>query len=96
MEDKLIKTAFKEMKSKMPTHKGCPDETDMCRFLEGGIDEKASERIEKHLLSCPACCDYVVSLSKVINFPEEENLPEVPPDKIMAEYPGEREPVPGH
>ena len=84
MEDKLIKTAFREMKSKMPTHKGCPDETDMCRFLEGGMDEKASERIEKHLLSCPPCCDYVVSLNKVINFPEGEHLPEVPPDKIRA------------
>ena len=84
MEDKLIKTAFKEMKRKMPTHKGCPDEADICRFVEGGMDEKASEGIEKHLVSCPTCCDYVVSLNRVINFSEEENLPEVPPEQIQA------------
>ena len=84
MEDTLIKTAFKEMKSKMPEKKGCPDDTDICRFVEGGMDEKASERIEKHLVSCPTCCDYVVSLNRVITFSEEENLPEVPPEKIRA------------
>ena len=84
MEDKLIKAALKEMRSQMPTHKGCPDEADICRFLEGVMDENASERIEKHLISCPTCCDYVVSLNKVINFPEEETLPEVPQEQIMA------------
>ena len=84
MEEKLIKTAFKEMKKKMPTTKGCPDDADLCRFVEGGMDEKASERIEEHLLSCTLCCDYVVSLNKVINFPEGEPLPEVPPAKIRA------------
>lgn len=84
MEDKLIKAALKEMKNKMPEKKGCPDDADICRFVEGGMDEKASELIEKHLISCPPCCDYVVSLNKVINFPEEEHLPEVPPAKIRA------------
>ena len=84
MEDKLIKAAFKEMKSKMPTKNGCPDDADLCLFIEGGMDEKASELIEKHLISCPTCCDYVVSLNKVINFPEEENLPEVPQEQIRA------------
>ena len=84
MEEKLIKTAFKEIKSRIPTTKGCPDDADLCGFVEGGMDEKASERIEKHLLSCTLCCDYVVSLNKVINFPEGETLPEVPPEKIRA------------
>ena len=84
MEDKLIKTAFKEMKNKMSIKDGCPDDADLCLFFEGGMDEKASERIEKHLVLCPNCCDYVVSLNKVINFPEEDNLPEVPSEKIRA------------
>ncbi|TNF52768.1 DUF4384 domain-containing protein [bacterium] len=84
MEEKLIKTALKEMKRKMPTTKGCPDDADLCQFVEGRMDEKASEGIEKHLLSCALCCDYVVSLNKVINFPEGEPLPEVPPEQIMA------------
>jgi hypothetical protein len=84
MEEKLIKTALKEMKRKMPSTKGCPDDAELCCFVEGGLDEKASERIEKHLLLCPTCCNYVVSLNKVINFPEGETLPEVPPEKIRA------------
>ena len=84
MEEKLIKTAFKEMRRKMPTTKGCPDDADLCRFVEGGMDEKASELIEKHLIACPTCCDYVVSLNKVINFPEGESLPEVPPEQLRA------------
>ena len=84
MEEKLIKSAFKEMKKKMPTTKGCPEDAELCRFVEGGMDEKASELIEKHLLACTLCCDYVISLNKVINFPEGETLPEVPPEKIRA------------
>ena len=84
MEEKLIKTVSKEVKKKMPTAKGCPDDADLCRYVEGGMDEKASEHIQKHLLSCDLCCDYVVSLNKVINFPEGEPLPEVPPAKIRA------------
>jgi len=82
MEDKLIKAAFKDMKSKMPLKKGCPEDADICRFVEGGMDGEASELIEKHLISCPTCCDYVVSLNKVINFPKEETIPDVPPKKI--------------
>ena len=84
MENKLIKAAFKEMKCRMPEKKGCPEDEDICRYLEGGMDEKTSELIEKHLLACPTCCDYLVSLNKVINFPEEETLPEVPQEQIRA------------
>ncbi len=84
MEEKLVKTALKEMKKKIPTTKGCPEDADLCRFVEGEMDERASETIEKHLISCPTCCDYVVSLNKVINFPEGEPLPEVPPEQIRA------------
>ena len=78
MEDKLIKQAFKETQ-KSRSHGGkCPDECDFCRFLEGLMDEERRALMEKHLLSCPACSDYVVSLHKVMNFPEGEKLPEVP------------------
>jgi hypothetical protein len=84
MEEKLIKSALKEVKRKIPTAKGCPDDSNLCLFVEGGLDEKASELIEKHLLLCPECSDYVISLNKIINFPEAEPLPEVPPEQIRA------------
>ena len=84
MEEKLLKSAFKEMKRKIPPTKGCPDDADLCLFVEGGMDEKASKLIENHILLCSECSDYVISLNKIINFPEGEPLPEVPPDQIRA------------
>ena len=84
MEEKLIKSALKEMKKKIPTAKGCPDDSDLCLFVEGGMDEEASKLIENHLLLCSDCSDYVISLNKIMNFPEGEPLPEVPPEQIMA------------
>jgi hypothetical protein len=78
MEEKLIKEALKQMKRERPQHGKCPDEADMCRFVEGTMDEQETEHTEKHLVSCSPCCDYVVSLNRVIHFPEEEPLPDVP------------------
>ncbi len=82
MEDKLIKLAFKELKKSHHQGDTCPDECDFCQFLEGGMDEERKSFMEKHLLSCPACTDYMVSLNKVIHFPAEEGLPEVPGAQI--------------
>ena len=82
MEDKLIKQAFKKMQ-KSRSHGGkCPDECDFCQFLEGLMEEEKRALMEKHLLSCPACSDYVVSLHKVMNFPEGEKMPEIPAAEI--------------
>lgn len=78
MEDELIKKAFKEMKKEMAKPGKCPDEADLARFTEGIMDEKESEGIEEHLVYCSKCCDYVVSLNKVVQFQAEEDLPEVP------------------
>ena len=77
MEDKLIKEVFKGMKRELPKRGVCPDEADLACFAEGTMDDKGLERIEEHLVSCSKCCDYVVSLNKVINFSEEERLPEI-------------------
>ena len=83
MTDKLlIKKAFGEMKKEQPKFGECPNENDLANFAEGIMDEKELERIEEHLVSCSKCCDYAVSLNKVINFSAEERLPEVP-DKQM-------------
>ena len=82
MDDKLIKKAFNAMKSETPTKGKCPDEADLCRFVEGLMDERETSEVEKHLISCPACCDYVVSFNKIMHFPEEEKLPEVPVEQI--------------
>jgi hypothetical protein len=82
MEDKLIRKIFDEMKEELPKTGECPDEADLVCFAEGIMDEKKTERIEKHLISCSKCCDYVVSLNKVINFSAEERLPEVPTEQL--------------
>lgn len=78
MEDKLIKQVFKGMKKEIPKPGKCPDEADLACFEEGTLDDKERERIEEHLVSCPKCCDYVVSLNKVVHFSEDERLPEIP------------------
>jgi len=82
MEDKLMKESFQQIKKEMPQQGRCPDEADMCRFVEGLMDEKETEYIEKHLVSCQTCCDCVVSLNRVMHFPEEEPLPGVPAQQI--------------
>jgi len=82
MEDKQIKKAFKEMKKGLSNLEECPDEADLACFAEGIMDEKERERVEGHLISCSKCCDYVVCLNKVINFPEEERLPEIPTGQL--------------
>ena len=82
MEDKLIKQAFNETKKGLIISSKCPDEADLACFAEGIMDEKELERIEEHLLSCSKCCDYVVSLNKVINFSEKERLPEIPTGQL--------------
>jgi hypothetical protein len=46
------------------------------------MDKKEREHIEKHMISCQQCCDYVVALNKVIHFPEGETLPELPQKEI--------------
>ena len=82
MEDKLIKETFKEMKKGLSKIGKCPDESDLACFEEGSLDESEREKIEKHLISCSKCCDYVVSLNKVIHFSEEERLPEIPTGQL--------------
>ncbi len=82
MENELIKKALKEMKNELPKAEKCPDGADLSRFAEGTTDEKESEVMAEHLVSCSTCCDYVVSLNKVINFPSEERLPEVPDEQL--------------
>jgi hypothetical protein len=66
----------------MSIQEKCPDEADLCRFTEGLMDEKEISEIEKHLVSCKTCCDYVVSFNKMMHFPEGETLPEVPAHQI--------------
>ena len=78
MNNKLIKEAFKEMKKELPKLGECLDENDLACFEEGTLDERERERIEKHLISCSTCCDYVVSLNKVVNFSEKERFPDIP------------------
>lgn len=78
MENKLIKLAFNEAKKGLIISGECPDDYDLTCFAEGTLDEKEKEKIEEHLISCPKCCDYVVSLNKVIHFSEEKELPEIP------------------
>ena len=78
MENDIVKKEFKEMKNGLSKTGKCPDEADLARFTEGIMDEKESEGIEEHLVYCSKCCDYVVSLNKVLQFQAEEELPEVP------------------
>jgi hypothetical protein len=82
MKDELIKRTFKKMKSGLSRPGKCPDESDLAHFLEGIMNEKEKEGISEHLISCSTCCDYVVSLNKVINFPAGERLPEIPGEEI--------------
>jgi len=82
MENELIKRTFKEMKRGLSRPGKCPDEAELACFLEGTMDEKETERIEEHLVLCSKCCDYLVSLNKVIYFPAEEKVPEVPDEQI--------------
>lgn len=82
MEDKLIKEMYSKIRKAMTAKGECPDEADLCRFAEGLMDEKETERFEAHLVSCAACCDYVVALNRVIHFPAEEQLPDVPEEQI--------------
>ena len=82
MENELIKRTFKEMKRGLSRPGKCPDEAELACFLEGIMDEKEAERIEEHLVLCPKCCDYLVSLNRVIHFPSEERLPEVPDEQM--------------
>jgi hypothetical protein len=82
MEEKLIKKAFEEIKTSHPQGDACPDECDFCRFLEGSMDDEKRALMEEHLLSCPACTDYMVALHKVSHFPADEMLPVVPAAQI--------------
>jgi hypothetical protein len=82
MENQLIKKIFSAMKKDISPMGTCPDEIDLFRFVEGSMDEKKRVLLEEHLISCPKCCDYVVSLNKVIHFPGDEALPEVPLEQV--------------
>ena len=65
MDDKLIKKVFKQMTIKTPAKGKCPEEVDLCRFVEDLMDEEETAEVERHLISCTTCCDYVVSFNKV-------------------------------
>ena len=82
MEDKLLKEKFAKVKKEMAKKGKCPDEADLCRYAEGLLDEKEAEQFEIHMVLCPTCCDYVISLNRVIHFPEEEKLPELPEEQL--------------
>lgn len=82
MEDKLLKETYSKVRKAIKKKGTCPDEADLCRFAEGLMDEKETERLETHLVSCPACCDYVVAFNRVIHFPAEEKLLDVPEEQI--------------
>jgi hypothetical protein len=82
VEDRLLKEAFDKVRKEMTKKGECPDEVTLCRFAEGLMDEQETERMEAHLVSCPTCCDYVIALNRVINFPVEEKLPEAPDEQI--------------
>jgi hypothetical protein len=82
MENKLIKRAFAAIQKEVTPKGTCPDEIDLSCFAEGGMDEKKRVLVEDHLVSCPKCCDYVVSLHKVIHFPGDETLPAVPREQV--------------
>ena len=81
MDNEVIKKTFEEMKKALPQADKCPDDAAISRFLEGVMDERETEEMEEHLASCAMCCDYVVSFNKVINFPAEETLPQVPDEQ---------------
>ena len=83
MEERQIKAAMSGLKGSIGRKGSCPDEADLSRFVEGTMGEKETEQVEKHLISCQACCDCVVALNKVIHFPEGEPLPDVPEAQIV-------------
>jgi hypothetical protein len=78
MDDKLITHAFKEVKEELSRGGKCPEEEALARFAEGTMDEREAGTIEQHLLECPSCCEYAVSLNRVLHFPQGEALPELP------------------
>jgi len=78
----LIKRAFAAIQKEVTQKGTCPDEIDLTRFAEGGMDEKKRVLVEDHLVSCPNCCDYVVALHKVIHFPGDETVPGVPQEQV--------------
>ena len=78
MGKEIIKKTFKEVKKVLLKTGECPGEGDLARFVEGTMDEREAESIAEHLVLCSKCCDCVVFLNKVINFQEEEEMPEVP------------------
>jgi hypothetical protein len=82
MENKLIKRTFSAIKKGVAPGGTCPDEMELSRFAEGGMDEKKRVLVEEHLISCQKCCDYVVSLHRVIHFPGDETLPGVPQEQV--------------
>ena len=82
MEAKLLKETYSKVRKAIKKKGECPDEADLCRFAEGLMDERETGRVEAHLVSCPTCCDYVVALNRVIQFPAEEKLPDVPEEQI--------------
>jgi hypothetical protein len=82
MENKLIKRAFAAIQKEVTPKGTCPDEIDLTRFTEGGMDEKKRVFVEEHLVSCPKCCDYVVALHKIIHFPADETVPGVPREQV--------------
>jgi len=82
MENKLIKRTFSAIKKCVTPGGTCPDEMELSRFAEGSMDEKKRVLVEEHLISCQKCCDYVVSLHRVIHFPGDETLPGVPQEQV--------------
>jgi hypothetical protein len=82
VEDKLLKETYSKVRKAIKKKGECPDEADLCRFAEGLMDEQATERLEAHLVSCSACCDYVVAFNRVLHFPEEAKLPDIPEEQV--------------
>lgn len=82
MESKLIKRTFSALKKGITAGGTCPDEMDLSRFAEGGMDGEKRVTVEEHLISCQKCCDYVVSLHRVMHFPADEPLPEIPRQQV--------------
>jgi putative ABC transport system ATP-binding protein len=70
--ERLTKKAFREMKNGITPEGECPEESELALFVEGKLSEAESEVISNHLISCPTCCDYIVTLNKVILFPEKK------------------------
>jgi hypothetical protein len=82
MENKLIKRTFAAIREGAGPAGACPDEIDLACFAEGKMDGEKRALLEQHLISCKQCCDAVVSLHKVVHFPGDELLPEVPKAEV--------------